>query len=107
MHTMDDRWTRTFMAVLSHLALLAAWYLFVKFGDVPKYVMPSPVDTAKPLASGNYQWWSNSLVTATEIFGGYAVALVAGVLLALAVTWSKPLERSEERRVGEESRARW
>ena len=33
------------MAVLSHLALLLVWYLFVKFGDVPKFVMPSPVDT--------------------------------------------------------------
>ena len=31
-------------------------------------------------------------MTATEIFGGYALALVVGVLLALAFTWSKTLE---------------
>ncbi|MDQ2928932.1 MAG: ABC transporter permease subunit, partial [Pseudomonadota bacterium] len=88
----QDRWNRTLMAVASHLALLVLWYAFVKFGDVPKYVMPSPVDTAKTLVLGNYQWWTNSLATATEIFGGYLIALVAGVLLALAFTWSKPLE---------------
>ena len=43
------------MAVLSHLALLLVWYLFVKFGDVPKFVMPSPVDTAATLASRQLQ----------------------------------------------------
>ena len=92
MRTLDDRWTRTLMAVASHLALLLVWYLFVKFGDVPKFVMPSPVDTAETLLAGNYNWWTNVAVTATEIFGGYALALVVGVLLALAFTWSKPLE---------------
>jgi len=95
MTTLDDRWTRTLMAVLSHLALLLVWYLFVRFGDVPKFVMPSPVDTAATLfgpRAGGYNWWTNTAVTATEIFGGYAFALVVGVLLALAFTWSKPLE---------------
>src|SRR5664280_3874337 len=88
----SERSAHVLMAVASHLALLALWYLFVKFGDVPKYVMPSPVDTAKTLFAGNYHWWSNLLMTAAEIFGGYAVALVTGVLLALAFTWSRPLE---------------
>ncbi len=80
------------MAVTSHLALLLVWYLFVKFGDVPKFVMLSPVDTAKTLAASNYNWWGNVYVTAVEIYGGYVIALVVGVLLALAFTWSKPLE---------------
>ena len=80
------------MAVVSHLALLLGWYLFVTFGDVPKYVMPSPADTARTLVAGNYDWWGNALVTATEIYGGYAAALAIGILLALAFTWWRPLE---------------
>ncbi|MEO6895009.1 MAG: ABC transporter permease, partial [Caldimonas sp.] len=87
-----NRWSRPAMAVASHLALLLVWYLFVKFGDVPKFVMPSPVDTVKTLTASNYNWWGNVLVTATEIYGGYVIALVVGVLLALAFTWSKALE---------------
>jgi NitT/TauT family transport system permease protein len=87
-----DLLPRYALAVLAHLALLAAWYLFVRFGEVPKFVMPSPVDTAKVLVSGAYDWWPNVFVTATEIIGGYAIALVVGVLLALAFTWSKWLE---------------
>ncbi len=92
MTQITDRGPRIAMAVLSHLALLALWYAFVRFGDVPKFVMPSPVDTAAALFAGNYDWWGNILVTATEIYGGYAVALVVGVALALLFTWFKPLE---------------
>ena len=33
------------MAVFAHLALLLAWYLFVRLGEVPRFVMPSPGDT--------------------------------------------------------------
>jgi NitT/TauT family transport system permease protein len=84
-----QRWT---LAVLAHIALVAAWYLFVKLGNVPRFVMPSPGDTLDALLAPNYDWWANVAVTATEIFGGYFLALVAGVALALAFTWSKALE---------------
>ena len=87
-----DVMPRYMLAVVSHLALLLAWYLFVKFGNVPKYVMPSPEATFAALTDGNYNWWGNVLVTGTEIFAGYFLALIAGVALALAFTWSKTLE---------------
>ena len=80
------------LGVLAHLLLLLVWYLFVRFGEVPKFVMPSPADTLRALFVPDYGWWANTRVTATEIFGGYALALVSGVLLALAFTWSKTLE---------------
>jgi len=89
----DDTIQRYAFAVISHLALVLAWYLFVKFGNVPKYVMPSPVDTFASLTEGNYNWWGNILVTGTEIFAGYFIALVAGVGLALVFTWSRNLEQ--------------
>lgn len=89
---MNETVQRYALAVLAHAALLLAWYLFVKLGDVPKFVMPSPGATLDALLEPNYDWWSNMLVTGTEIFAGYLLALVAGVALALAFTWSKPLE---------------
>ena len=92
MDRLIDQLPRYTLAVLSHLALVLAWYLFVRFGEVPKFVMPSPGDTLKTLFSGNYDWWKNVVVTATEILGGYFIALVVGVGLALFFTWSKWLE---------------
>jgi NitT/TauT family transport system permease protein len=80
------------LGVAAHLLLLLAWYLFVRIGEVPKFVMPSPADTLGALFQPNYDWWRNAGVTGTEIFGGYALALVVGVSLALLFTWSKTLE---------------
>jgi NitT/TauT family transport system permease protein len=70
-------------AVLAHVALVLAWYLFVKLGNVPKFVMPSPGATLDALLEPNYSWWTNIAVTGTEIFAGYFLALLAGVALAL------------------------
>jgi NitT/TauT family transport system permease protein len=80
------------LGALAHIALIAAWYLFVKFGDVPKFVMPSPEATLDALLTPKYDWWRNIAVTGTEIFGGYLLALLVGVGLALVFTWSKSLE---------------
>jgi len=80
------------LAVLAHVALVVAWYLFVRLGDVPKFVMPGPIETLNALLQPNYAWWTNIAVTGTEIFGGYFLALVVGVAVALVFTWSKTLE---------------
>lgn len=80
------------LGALAHVALIAAWYLFVKFGDVPKFVMPSPQATLDALLTPKYDWWRNIAVTGTEIFAGYLLALAVGVGLALVFTWSKALE---------------
>lgn len=89
---MSDTTKRWMLAIAAHIALLVAWYLFVALGNVPKFVMPSPQATLDALLQPNYNWWTNIAVTSTEIFGGYFLALVAGVLLALLFTWSKWLE---------------
>ena len=89
---MNENLQRYSLAVLAHVALLLAWYLFVKLGNVPKFVMPSPGATLDALLQPNYGWWTNIAVTGTEIFAGYFLALVVGVGLALVFTWSKALE---------------
>jgi NitT/TauT family transport system permease protein len=92
MDRIDTPIARYTLGVVAHLLLILAWYLFVRIGEVPRFVMPSPGDTLAALFQPNYDWWFNTRVTATEIFGGYALALVVGVLLALLFTWSKLLE---------------
>jgi len=79
-------------AIAVHLALIVAWYLFVKFGHVPSFIMPTPIDTVATLGGANYHWLGNTLVTASEIFGGYLLAVVVGVAIAIAFTWSSIIE---------------
>ena len=80
------------LAVVSHLLLIAAWHFFVVVGKVPNFVMPSPQATLNALLVPNYRWLENIAVTGTEIFGGYILAVVIGVGIALLFSWSRLLE---------------
>jgi len=88
----SDALTRYGLAVFAHLLLVVAWHVFVVYGQVPTFVMPSPESTLKALTEPNYRWRENITVTAIEIFGGYALAVVIGVALALVFSWSRWLE---------------
>ena len=74
-----------------HLLVVLAWYLFVVWGDVPAYVMPTPLDTMQSIFK-EYNWWHNTLITAGEVFGGYVLAVLVGVGLALLFSWFKGIE---------------
>jgi NitT/TauT family transport system permease protein len=89
---MNDTPRRYTLAILAHVLLIAAWYLFVEIGKVPTFVMPSPQATVEALFSGNYRWFDNILVTAVEIYGGYLLAVVVGVAIALSFSWSRVWE---------------
>jgi NitT/TauT family transport system permease protein len=85
----SDELMRYALAVFAHLLLVAAWHLFVVYGNVPAFVMPSPESTLKALTTPNYRWLENIYVTTAEIFGGYALAVAVGVGLALVFSWSR------------------
>ena len=77
-------------AILIHLAVLVGWYLWVDLGQVPEYVMPSPVKTFAALWE-DYNWIHNTLITGGEVFVGYGLAVFVGVGLALLFSWSRLL----------------
>ena len=55
--------------------------------------MVSAIPGATLLSLGeDYGWVHNTYVTAVEVFGGYFLAVVAGVSLALLFTWFKVVE---------------
>ena len=89
-----DALRRYGLAVVSHLALILIWYLAVTYGHVPKFIVPSPVATAASLGGPNYHWVDNTLVTASEIFGGYFLAVIIGVAFAIAFSWSRTAEEA-------------
>jgi len=74
-----------------HLAVVAIWYLVVKLGDIPKFVIASPYDTMMSLFD-TYPWFDNTVITTIEIFGGYFLAVVVGVGLALVFSWFRTVE---------------
>lgn len=89
----SDGMRRFVFAVLVHVALLLAWHFFVVWGNVPSFVMPTPLATFQALFK-SYRWWDNTWVTASEIFGGYLLAVVIGVGIALVFSWSRTLDQA-------------
>jgi NitT/TauT family transport system permease protein len=70
-----------------HLALLLLWYAVTAGGWVPKFILPNPVDVVATLAQPHYKWPLHVATTAAEVLGGYALAVVVGVALALLTSW--------------------
>lgn len=82
---------RWWPAIAAHAAALALWQLGAAFGGVPKFILPTLSDTLATLAQPHYRWLHHIAVTTLEVFGGYALAVAVGVLLALLITWSRAL----------------
>ncbi len=78
--------------ILIHLGVVIIWYLWVSISKVPDYVMPSPIATILSLGE-DYGWIHNTYVTAVEVFGGYFLAVVAGVSMALIFNWFQLMEK--------------
>lgn len=82
-------WTRAGIVVAVHLAVLVVWQVAVEVFAVPKYILPSPLDTVRSLGKSNYAWGMNTLVSLVEIVGGYVLGVLVGVFLALLFSWSR------------------
>jgi NitT/TauT family transport system permease protein len=83
---------RYVLIVISHLLLLAAWQALAMFGKLPAFVLPAPAATAATLWGPNYHWVSNTLATASEVFGGYCLGAIAAVVLAMVFCWFRLIE---------------
>ncbi|HEV7264323.1 MAG TPA: ABC transporter permease [Falsiroseomonas sp.] len=80
-------------AVLAHLAVLALWVWATSWGGVPRFILPGPLETLRALGAPQIDWPHHLAVTAAEAFGGFALAVVIGVVLAVVFTWSAALRR--------------
>ncbi len=91
---MNDKYKqarRYVLIILIHLGVVIIWHLWVTMSNIPDYVMPSPGATLLSLGE-EYGWLHNTYITAVEVFGGYFLAVIAGVGLALIFNWFKIME---------------
>lgn len=91
------RYRQTINRVLSviavHVAALVIWQLGTQALSIPVFILPSPAAVLKTLFLPQYNWLSNTLVTLTEIFGGYILGVGVGIILAMFFVWSPTLNR--------------
>src|SRR6478752_4343385 len=83
------RSARSFAIILMvHLAVIVLWQVLVDAFHVPKFILPSPLATLATLGTASYAWGANTLVTAIEILGGFALGAFVGVTLAVIFSWA-------------------
>jgi len=78
---------RISLGILSHVLFVVVWHFAVVLGDIPEFILPTPLAALESLSEPNYNWLHHTWVTTLEIFGGYTSALIFGVGVALIFTW--------------------
>jgi NitT/TauT family transport system permease protein len=91
MNDISKQARRYALIILIHLGVVIIWQLWVTISDIPDYVMPSPGSTLLSLGE-EYGWVHNTYITTAEVFGGYSLAVIAGVSMALIFNWFKIME---------------
>ncbi len=88
-------WRAYGLAVLFIVAMLAIWELWIRIFHVPKYLLASP----SGIVTAFREDWSRYLEpnlwpTVSEVLVGFAIAVVAGVGLAIVLHMFTPLRRA-------------
>lgn len=80
-------------ALLTVVAATIAWQVLVGIFHIPPFILPPPSSILKLIVSSKIPWLYHAQITLSEVFIGYALAAVAGVSLAIAISFF-PLLRS-------------
>lgn len=88
-------WKAYGLAALFIIAMLVIWEAWIRIFDVPKYLLASPSGIVQALQKD----WSRYLApniwpTLTEVLVGFAIAVVAGVGLAILLHLFTPVRRA-------------
>lgn len=74
--------------------ILLAWQIAATILQVPKWLLPSPIDIAGALITSSELILGHAWVTLQEVVIGFIISLVTGVALAIAIAYSRTLERA-------------
>lgn len=85
---------------LSFVVLIAAWYAYIEFGDVPTLLLPPPHSILDRFLDGLFRAPSDSAgllfhswITLQEVAAGLVLGVVGGMLLAILMTEIRAVER--------------
>ena len=91
---MREHMLRIVAPVVLALVLLAAWQMVVTIYDVPPYLVPSPLRVAQAMIEDRALLFASLWVTVQIALTALAIAIVAGVAVALVFAQSRIIEAS-------------
>jgi len=75
-------------ALVSAIVILACWQLLVWLTDVPKFILPSPVEVLQALAGNASLLGEHAVYTLFEILAGMLIGSLCGLLCAIGLSLS-------------------
>jgi ABC-type nitrate/sulfonate/bicarbonate transport system permease component len=91
MNTRGKNWIAPLLLIASVLAL---WEAAVRITNTPEWLLPAPTAVMRALVEDRDILLPNAWVTLSEVLTGFAVAVVAGVGLGIAIYRSRTLDRA-------------
>ncbi|WP_298225447.1 ABC transporter permease [Acidocella sp.] len=83
----------TLRPVITLLGLLVLWWIVARFAGIPNFMLPGPAEVARALTAQSGFLFQNMLATLTEIVLGLIFGTLFGAALALAMVFSRGLQR--------------
>ncbi|NIZ08585.1 ABC transporter permease [Pseudooceanicola sp. HF7] len=80
-------------AIWTLIVLIATWELLVELRNIPEFILPAPSVIVMEIITYWHRLWPNALVTLSEILFGFLCAVCIGVPLAVAIVYSRFMER--------------
>lgn len=82
------------LTILSLVLLLVAWEAGVKIFEIRRYILPAPGAIVTALIENRVLLFEASTYTLRSVLIGYLVAILAGVLIALPIAFSRLMQRT-------------
>jgi NitT/TauT family transport system permease protein len=83
---------RVVIPLTTLLLTILGWQLLVSINNIPRYILPGPIDVVTALFTDSSTLWPAMLVTIRITLMALALALIGGVGLAILIVQSRLLE---------------
>lgn len=81
------------LPVLTFAVIVLIWDLSVRIFEIPKYLLPGPIEVFTRIFTSSETLWRNGIVTLQEIFLGFGLTVVTAIPLGLLVALSSVARR--------------
>jgi NitT/TauT family transport system permease protein len=83
------RWGKWLKPLVLFVALLLAWEAVVRVFALPSFLLPAPTLVFEKLYALRARLLDHTLVTLYEVFAGFALAVIVGIMLATLIAHSR------------------
>src|SRR5206468_4158181 len=87
-------WRPVVLPIVTAALALAAWEALVRMRRIPSAILPPPTEVAQTLVAVHGLLLEHAWPTLVETVAGFLLAAVVGMVVAIAITYSRPIREA-------------